>query len=172
MNDALFIAQVLTTPPLRNDYFELIGGLSGGLSATTGGTATLEVGSSAAPGGSRVLIPLTLKNITSQAGVGVYEIRVTFDPKLVKVESVQPGARPFDRPPVYRIDNGNGLVALAGYHTFAPGVRTDTVVANLVATTLGPAGKTAELKPVVITLSDVLGNAVSAGAVIGNLTAR
>ncbi|MBI4331043.1 MAG: S8 family serine peptidase [Chloroflexi bacterium] len=170
MNDALFISQYRVN--LRDEFFDWVEASSSAYATRSGGEAVLETGSLQLGRGYTGRVPITLRNITGKAGVGAYEIRVTFDPGVIRVDSVDGGPGPLGKPAAFRIDNGKGIVSLAGFDPQIPGVTKDSEIAYLNISAVGPVGRSTTLGVSVNLLSDSLGNNVAARLAAGGVSIR
>lgn len=156
IHDSMFISQMLAGN--RDDFYELTG-KSARSKTNNGGQATIEAGSLQLTGITTGRIPITIKNITGTAGVGSYDLKITFDSSVIQVDSIDGGVPPFGKPVAYNINNKNGVVLINGYHPEIPGLTQDGVLAYLNVSTLpGSAGRSMDLQISVTTLSDTIGN--------------
>ncbi|MBI4334394.1 MAG: hypothetical protein HY673_24330 [Chloroflexi bacterium] len=165
--DALFINQMQVG--MRNEFFDWLG--SSVAASKEGGRATVEAGSLAVVDGRTVRIPVTFKNITGSGGLGAYDLRITYDPRLLRVNSVEAGGPPFGAPLSHRIDNAAGAVLMVGTTTQVPGMNKDGVIPYL-NVSASPASKaqSAAIIVQVRTLSDIFGNPVTAQVTNASLT--
>ncbi|MBI2935060.1 MAG: S8 family serine peptidase [Chloroflexi bacterium] len=171
VTDALFIGQMLAG--LRDYFYEYIGESGSGYAAGGSGQATIEAGSLQLDGGKAGRIPITLKTISGMAGIGAYDIRVRYNPSVVRVDSIDGGAAPFDKSAVHRIDNTRGVLSMNDYHTRAQGLKDDAAIAYLNVSPLpGSAGKSSDIQLSVTTLSDTMGNNISVSVAGGTVLVK
>ena len=170
--DALMIAQYLAG--YRDDYLQWEGKGSRAGSPfvpVTDGKVTVEIGSARLPRGGSAVVPITVKGIlTDSPGLGGYDLRIAFDPEVVRVEGIKPGCGAFAEKPVANIDNAEGIVFLNGVQPEIPGPTGDVTVVCLSLTATGQPTDTAALELSIITLVDSLGNHIPATDVDGMVT--
>lgn len=171
IHDAMFIAQMCAG--LRDASYNLPLAKAAEARAarsrtivTSTGT-TVEVGSSTLPPGANTQIPITVKNITDGGGMGAYDIKVTFNPQIVRIDNVTAGVY---AEPTSGIDNINGTVMLNAYKPDMPGPTGDVIVAYLSVTALGGSGSSTPLDLSVTTLSNSYGDDIAATDVDGTVT--
>lgn len=116
----MFIAQYLAQ--LRDAYFR-----TAPVQAQANST-TISQGGSAQ-------IPIDIKNIQDVNGLGGYDIKITFNPSIIRVDSVTGGTAPFSGV-TSSIDNNNGNVLLNYQQGSMPGPTGNITVAFLNVTGL------------------------------------
>ncbi|MBI4332117.1 MAG: S8 family serine peptidase [Chloroflexi bacterium] len=173
INDALFIAQYRVN--LRDASFNWIalgpqgGSSTGSRSGVASQSTTLEVGSATLPPGGSTQIPVTVKNITDGLGLGAYDVKVAFNPLVIRVDNVLAGSFPN---PARKIDNVAGAVAFTAYQPDIPGPMGDVIVAYLAVTAVGGSGTSTPLDLTINTLSNSDGVAIPATDVDGMVTVQ
>lgn len=167
ITDALFISQYLAGQ--RDEYYDWLGLAAAGVQ---GGTATVQVGSAELAAGAKAVMPIVVKGVTSDYGLGAYDLGITFDPKVVQVDAVESGDGSFAAPAAYNIDNSRGVVLLNGYQPQIPGPQGDVTIAQLALTAVGGSGSSTALDILVLTLVDSLGNDIGTTTISGGATVR
>jgi len=162
MTDALFIAQFCSGA--RDEYYELTEGSKGGASAPiASGKVTAELPSAEILVGRTVPIPIIVKGIPADsAGLGCYDLKLTFNPKVVRVDSIKCDGIDFARPTAVNIDNAKGVVLLNGFQSSIPGPAGDVTLAYLAVTVTGSPGDSGVLDVEITTLADIIGNDIIA----------
>ncbi len=187
IGDAMHIAQWLVDPdgtlgvlliplwesPGDDDMLQPVSCSSkaGAFAPVAEGKVTLEVTSAKVAAGGSVLIPITVEGIpVDSAGLGCYNLKVTFDPKMVNVNDINCDGINFAKPATMYIDNTEGVVLLNGFQSSIPGPAGDIVVAYLAITATGNPGDSTVLNIEISTLADSMGDAIIANGVDGVIT--
>ncbi len=158
ISDAMFIAQFCSGA--RDEYYELIeGSKSGAFTSIASGEVTAELSSAKVSAGRTVLIPIIVKGIpVDSAGLGCYDLKLTFNPKVVRVGDIDCNGIDFARPAAVNIDNAKGVVLLNGFQSSIPGPVGDVTLAYLAVTVTGSPGDSGMLDVEITTLADSMGN--------------
>lgn len=125
------------------------------------GTAVVEIGSAQLAPDTTVKVPVSVNQITAPMGVGAYDLKITFDPKVIQINVVEAGDGAFALPKSVNIDNTKGIVLLNSYQPNIPGPTNDLVIAYLNIKPVGKSGQSTSLDISVTTLSDSLGNDIT-----------
>ena len=133
-------------------------------------STTVEAGSKSLFPGETANVPITVREITASAGLGSYDITVSFNPSVVRVLDVTGGDPPFDGKPVSNPDNTKGLVKFAGYIVVKQGPTGNIIIAYLKVQAVGGAGSSSTLGVTVNNLYDANGTEITATGVSGSVT--
>lgn len=155
---------------MRDEWYNLLGSSPGGAGSI--GRATVSVGSVQTPSGLKITLPVKVKTIDNTTGLSAYDLRITFDPKVLRVESVGPGFEPLGNPKAYRVDNAKGILYLNGYHSSSRVITGDIGIASLNIRIIGATGSSSPVTVKAITLSDILGNNIPATEIAGAITVK
>ncbi len=156
-------------------YYISVNPLSEPAAVIAGGQVTrVEVGSAAVVPGGSVTLPITARDIPGSGpgtGLAAFDFTIGFDPAVVNVTSVDPGAAPFDDPSTLTviIDDVAGTVSFSNFLAAIEGPHGDIIVANLNVSAAGAAGTTDTLALAITTLADAGGSDIAATAVDGRV---
>ncbi len=116
-------------------------------------------------------IPVTVKGIPAgTAGLGAYDMKLEFDPKVIKVQGIISDEKSFPKPAAVNVDNAKGVVYLNGFNSSVPGATGDITLGLLQVTAVGKAGDSTPIRITVRTLSDSRGDNIAASVISGTVT--
>lgn len=137
----------------------------GGVPSPEAGAATVEVGNATLGVGGQAAVDIWVRGVPDgDFGLGAYDIRINYDPTMLRIGNVSGGGPPFDAPISSVAGN---YVAVAGFHSSWPGPTGDVRIARLEFTCL-KAG-TSELVPEIKTLANVNGDRIPANVAKGTI---
>ena len=137
------------------------------------GTATVAVGEARIGAGQRALVPVTVDDVTSAHGLGAYTLRISFNPSVVQIVSVQGGDPPFGAVVSANINNVEGWVVMVSAQAGTiNGPRGPITVANMEVETVGAYGAATTLGLHVAELDDTYGDSMAATEVNGEVRVR
>ncbi|MFW6175021.1 MAG: hypothetical protein ACOC5K_04505, partial [Chloroflexota bacterium] len=83
-----------------------------------------------APGGSAAA-DVFIRGVPEGAGLGSYDLQLSWDPSVADVSGIEAGDPPFDTPPSIEIDHDAGTATFAGGHSEPAGPSGDVRVASV-----------------------------------------
>jgi hypothetical protein len=99
-------------------------------------------------------VPVTVKEISLNGGLGAYDVKVTFDPAVIQVLDVTGGSSPFNSITAKNINNVAGEVRFNHFITATQGPTGTITVAYLSVKAVGGAGSSTSLGVTVYSLVD------------------
>lgn len=126
---------------------------------------TAEIGSASTVTGGAFRVPITIKNFTNKAGLGGYDLQVTFDPSALRVTAIGPGTSPAFGLPIQNINNVEGVARLNGFQAGIPGPTGDIQIASMDVMALSSGSL--QLGMNIVTLADTQGSDIPASPVNG-----
>jgi len=128
------------------------------------GSADLEVGETAE-------IPVQVVNFVDPAGMGGYDLKVSFTPGVIEVLDVLGGDPPLDTVMAYHINDDDGWVKFnAVQGTEVPGPMGDFIIAYLTVKAIGEPAASTDLTLTIHGFIDTDGNPVTAAPHKGQMT--
>jgi hypothetical protein len=110
-----------------------------------------------------------VKNITATAGLGGYDVRINYDPSVIRVVEILGGTAPFNSIAASNINNTTGQASFNAFQVTTPGPTGDITVAYLSISAQGSIGASTTLTVTVNSLVDTNGNSISTTAVNGTV---
>lgn len=169
VQDSMFIAQYLSG--LRDAWYNLITSLSMRLSPVPPGKVSVAIPSTKLAQGANTSIPIVVKGIpVGTAGLGAYDLRIEFDPGVVRVQGIVSNDKTFPKPAAVLVDNAKGVIYLNGYTSSLAGITGEVTLGTLQVMAVGKSGDATPIRVTVTTLSDSYGNEIAATTDSGSLT--
>lgn len=121
--------------------------------------------------GDVIVLDIEITDITGVSpGLGAYDVRLEYDPDILKATSVLAGDTPFLAPTASNIDNVVGVVTASGLQATAiPGPTTDTVVVRVQVQVVGFGNSDLDLVLGAAAVVDTNGDNVTSSDIDGTL---
>ena len=119
-----------TNAELTNSSNQRISAAPGGPGSANIARAAVRVGRVDVSKGRSTTVPVTV-SFSPKGGLAGYNISISYDPAIIKIDEILSGEPPFGGSPVFHVNEAEEFVNIVGFHGDRPGPVGRTVVLNM-----------------------------------------